>query len=364
MTIGIGGAGSKLAAKLDPKTTVVNVSDNELHKVEAGKRILAAVHTDRGQFRGSRKDPDIGKEAYQSIRRELTSLSRGDIVFASTGGGTGNGIASALLEDITDMDEVLGADKTSFVFVLPYPKLESTEFVNNTITFLTKPLSQAIDKGNTGNIMLFSNKLKFENRIAEDVYNQMIVDSLKVFLAIPEKNANLKLLDGHIDDEDFNLYKSRPFFNHFTYFDYSPSESFEQQLAQNYNPLLLPPENPIEALFLLEVPSGWDSTIFYNILDHFSSLKVTPVYSVVENPELQRPFVTISLLYSRKPAELLEDFNDISRMYAKEKVKKSVEQHVELKTTAVNMTSEAKKMVRAKGGDEEILNVLKRLGKL
>ena len=45
-------------------------------------------------------------------------------------------------------------------------------------------------------------------------------------------------------------------------------------------------------------------------------------------------------------------------------MKKSVEQHVELKATAVNLTTEAKKVVRARGGDEEILNVLKRLGKL
>ena len=66
----------------------------------------------------------------------------------------------------------------------------------------------------------------------------------------------------------------------------------------------------------------------------------------------------------RKPAELLHDFNQISHMYAKEKVKKSVEQHVELKATAVNLKAEVKRAIKATGADEEILQVLKRLGKL
>ena len=36
MTIGIGGAGSKIAAKLDSQAVLVNVSETELNKVPGG----------------------------------------------------------------------------------------------------------------------------------------------------------------------------------------------------------------------------------------------------------------------------------------------------------------------------------------
>lgn len=364
MTIGIGGAGSRLAAKLDPGATIVNVSETELSKVEAGPRLLAAVHTEHGQFRGSRKNPTIGQDAYLSIKRELQTLSRGDLVFSSTGGGTGNGITSALLGDLAQAGDIPPSSKTRFALVLPYAALEPAEYVRNTIDFLQGPLSDAIDSGNTGNIVLFSNRMKFEGRLPEESYNQMLVDSLSVFLAVPDKNDDLRLLDGHIDHEDFSLFCSRPFFNHFTYFDFDPAVPFAEQLEGNANPLLLPPEAPIEALFLLEVPAGGDPTAFYDILQYFVDLNVSPVYSVVENPERDAPFVTVALLYSRKPAELLEDFNLISEKHVQAKVRKSLEQHVVLPRLEVNVAREAEKAARQRGDEEDVLTVLKRLGKL
>lgn len=365
MTIGIGGAGSKVAAKLDSSATIVNVSETELGKIEeVGQRILATVHTTHGQFRGSRKNPEIGHDAYLSVRRELLELIRGNMVFSSTGGGTGNGITTGLLSDLAQADNVPSSDKTFFALILPYASLEPAEFVRNTITFLQGPLSDAIDSGNTGNITLFSNRLKFESRYSEAAYNTMMVDSLNVFLAVPAKNESLTLLDGHIDHEDFALFTSRPYFNHFTYFDYDPEKSFSDQLASNANPLLLPPEAPIEALFLLEVPAGGDATQFYDILQHFVDCNVSPVYSVVENPDLKQPFVTVSLLYSRKPAELLDDFNKVSEKHAQAKVEKSLEQHVPLPRLEVNMEKEAKRAAKQRGTGEDVLSVLKRLGKL
>ena len=176
---------------------------------------------------------------------------------------------------------------------------------------------------------------------------------------------SFRLLDGHIDFEDFDLYLSKPYFNHFTYFDYDPDEDFQKQLDANINPYLLPPEKPIEALFLLEVPSGGDPTLFYDILKHFAKENVTPVYSVVENPELDKPFVTLSLLYSRKPAELVDDFNRISHAHTQARVRKSLEQHVALPVLEVNLESETKRQGKQQGADEtEILTVLRRLGKL
>ncbi len=365
MTIGIGGAGGKLASKLNNGATLVNVSEAELNKQEAGRRILAVVHAAKGQLYGSRKNPQIGREAFQGIKREIMSLCRGDILFSSTGGGTGNGITAGILDELSVAEDVPAAEKTVFALILPYAKLEPAEFVRNTIDFLRQPLSEAIDSGNTGNIMLFTNALKFESRLSEAKFNQMIVDSLKVFLSIPDKGERLPLLDGHIDREDFNLYSSRPFFNHFTYFDYDPDTAFQKQLEANLNPLLLPPDNAIEGLFLLEVPEGGDPTIFYPILEFFSKNNVSPVYGVVENPELEEPFVTVSLLYARKPAELVDDFNHISEAHAKAKVRKSLEQHVALPKLEVNLEREAKRVGRQRGAeDTEVLTVLRRLGKL
>lgn len=365
MAIGIGGAGGKVAAKLDSQATLVNVSETELNKVVGGgRRIVAPVHAASGQFRGSRKNPEIGQDAYYTIRREMHELIRGNMVFSSTGGGTGNGITTGILKDITAVEEIAVADKTFFCFILPYDKLESAEFVKNSIDFMTGPLAGAIDSGNTGNIVLFSNRLKFEEKIAEDRYNQMIVDSLNVLMSVPEKNDTLRLLDGHIDHEDFALFISKPFFNHFNYFTYDPNESFEKQLEANGNPLLLEPEAAIEALFLLEVPEGGDSTIFYDILQYFASKKVSPIYSVVENPQISAPFITVSRLYSRKPYELVDDFNRVNEQHAQAKVEKSLDQHVVLPKLEVNLENEAKRAGRQKGVGEDVLATLKRLGKL
>ena len=366
MTIGIGGAGSKLAVRLDADATVVNVSVAEMSKVPAAERLLAVVHAEHGQLRGSRKDPDIGRDAYLSVKRELLDRIRGDLLFSSTGGGTGIGITASILADLAgEAAAVPAQDKTFFALVLPYAKLEPAEYVNNTIVFLQDSLSAAIDSGNTGNIVLFSNRLKFESRLSESAYNDMITDALRVFSAVPRKNEELVLLDGHIDYEDFTVYKARPYFNHFTYFDYDPDEGFAAQFDANHNPLLLPPESPIEALFLLEVPAGGDPTLLYDILEYFTGHNVAPVYSVVENPDIKKPFVTVSVLYSRKPAELLEDFNRVSEAHTKTKVRKSLEQHVSLPKLEVNLETEAKRVAAQRGGDEsDILVILKRLGKL
>ena len=365
MAIGIGGAGGKIAAKLDSQATLVNVSETEMGKVNGGgRRILAPVHAANGQFRGSRKNPSIGEDAYRTIRREMKELIRGNMVFSSTGGGTGNGITTGILKDIAAVDEIAVPDKTFFSLVLPYDKLESAEFVENSINFLSGPLATAIDSGNTGNIVLFSNRLKFTEKIAEDRYNQMMVDSLKVFLSIPDKNDSMRLLDGHIDHEDFALYISKSFFNHFSHFNYDPSVSFEEQLEEHSNPLLLPPEAALAALFLLEVPEGGDPTIFYDILEYFASKKVSPIYSVVENPALRTPFITVSQLYSRKPLELVDDFTRINETHVQAKVEKSIEQHVVLPKLEVNLDEEAKRAGKEKGVGEDVLATLKRLGKL
>ena len=122
---------------------------------------------------------------------------------------------------------------------------------------------------------------------------------------------------------------------------------------------------PIGSMFLLEVPNDMDHTIFYNILDHFASIKVAPMYSVVRNPNIDKPFVTVSQLYSRKPMDLVNDFNRISEESTKAKIEKSLEQYVQFETMEVNFKEEAKKVADEKGqNQDEILSVLKRLGKL
>lgn len=364
MTLGIGGAGCKLAALLDESAVLVNVSETELSKVPGvGPRILASLHAGKGQFKGSRKDRRLGLDAYLSVKRELLSLIKGNMVFSSTGGGTGNGIVSGILGDLAEEERIPTEDKTFFALLLPFAKLESSEFVSNTSEFLAGPLAGAIDSGNTGNIVLFSNRVKFEKRLSEQKYNDMLIESLRVFMAIPDKNDALRLLDGHIDHEDFALFTSKPYFNHYTYFDYNPEISFEKQLNQQPNQLLLAPEAPIEALFLLEVPEGGDPTMFYNIVEYFTEKKVSPIYSVVENPSLKVPFITVSLLYSRKPAELVNDFNKIAEGHAQAKVQKSLDQYVSLEKLAVNMDNEARAAVKLRG-EEDVLAILKRLGKL
>ncbi len=365
MAIGIGGAGSKLACELNPESTIVNVSETEMSKLAAESRILASVHSVRGQMRGSRKDPRIGRDAFLSIREELLHRVEGELVVCSTGGGTGNGITAGLLQALAQREHIQPADKTSFALILPYAKLEPAEFVDNTIEFLQGALSEVIDSGNSGNIFLFSNRLKFETRQTEKEYNQALVSSLRRYNMIPEKGDKLKLLDGHIDYEDFALYNAKPYFNHFTEFSFDPNATYEKQLRNNLNPYLLPPESPIEALFLLEVPPEGEISSFYDILEYYASQSVTPVYGVVENPELEKHHITVSTLYSRKPMELVEDFNQVSHRHTQAKVRKSIEQHVPLPKLQVNLENEAKKEAKQRGTNEEdIIKVLQRLGKI
>jgi len=366
MTIGIGGAGSKLAAILDGDATLINVSETELNKVEGGgRRIIAPVSAANGQFKGSRKSPQIGLDAYRALRRELQEMVKGEKIFSSTGGGTGNGILTGILEDLTQRESIPLEEKTFFGLVLPYAPMESSEFVLNTTEFLSGPLAEAIDSGNTGNVVLFSNRVKFEKKLSEENYNRMLAESLKEFLAIPGKNERYRLLDEHIDYEDFASYLSKPYFNHFTSFHYDAGKSFGEQLLAHANPLLLPPEEAIEAMFVLEVPRSGEATKFYSILEYFVGNKVSPVYSVLENPELETPLVTVSLLYSRKPAELVEDFNRISEEHVQVKVERSLEQHIQLPKLNVNLESEAKRVMSRKGqAQDDILATLKRLGKI
>lgn len=371
MSIGIGGAGSKLASLLDSGScTVVNVSETELSKVEAQKKILAVTHSARGQFKGAGRDPSVGKTAFVSISDEIFTLIKGDIVFASTGGGTGNGICSTLLKKIAMEEEIFHNDRTMFCLALPFHG-ESPDFVENTIDFLMDPVSEAIDSGNTGNIALFSNKMKFEARISENDYNQMIVSSLANFLAIPYKGDKFGLLDGHIDYEDFKVYMSRSYFNHFTEFSYDTNRPFGDQLRENFNTLLLLPERAIEALFLLEVPDPSMAPMLYNILDYFQEDDVRPVYGVVHNPDLEQPNITVSLLYSRKPRELVEDFKQTADRLTRKKLKKSIEQFVKLESRPLDITAQIRRIAEtpAEEGQEQppsndVLDVLKRLKKL
>ncbi len=366
MTIGIGGAGSKLSTQLDPATsTIINVSDIELEKFDAHTKLRAVAHSTRAQLRGARKDPSIGRDAFYSVREKLTDIIRNDIVFSSTGGGTGNGLCTELLDYLSGLDSVPIVDKTMFVFVLPYPELEASEFVDNTLQFLEGPVSRAIDAGNTGNLILFSNQQKFLTRLQEDDYNRLMLDSLQEFLVIPEKGARFDHLDGNIDFEDFHLYTAKPYFNHFCRFDFDPGASFEKQLKSNYNNLLLAPEGTIEAMFLLEVPDADQAVAFYDILDYFAKDNVSPTYSVVHNPDIKKPSITVSILYSRKPLELVDDFNVISGKRKRTRVKKSLDQYVTLTKLEIDMTDETRKAAKDVDQDgEEIINVLKRIGKL
>ena len=366
MTIGIGGAGSKLASLMDSETaTIVNVSQSELEKTAAKNKILAVAHSTRGQFQGAGKDPNVGKTAYISISDEIYELIKGTIVFTSTGGGTGNGISSVLLDKVTHQESVSLNDKTVFGFVLPYVERENAEYVENTVDFLKGPVSEAIDSGNTGNIMLFSNKLKFTGRIAEHDYNTLMVSSLKNFLAIPHKGDQLELLDGHIDHEDFRVYLSKPYFNHFCQFEYTPDLPFIDLLQENFNQLLLPPEQPIEAMFLLEVPDREQTSYFYNLLDYFADDDVKPSYGVVLNPNLEKPILSLSLLYSRKPKELVDDFSHMAERMTQKKLKKTISQFVRLEERRLNVEEEVRK-IEEKDEQEgnSVLDVLARLKKL
>lgn len=234
MSIGIGGAGSKLATLLDRGLcTIVNVSESEMSKVTAANRLLAVSHSVRGQFKGAGKNPEIGKTALIPICEELWSIIKGNMVLTASGGGSGNGITTELLKRIAAQESVPLEDRTLFCFVLPYADREAAEYVENTITFLLDPVSEAIDSGNTGNIILFSNRIKFEGRISESDFNEMLIASFRKFLVIPYKGDEMRLLDGHIDHQDFNVFKTKPYFNHFTQFDFNLAVSFEAQLKEN-----------------------------------------------------------------------------------------------------------------------------------
>ena len=129
----------------------------------------------------------------------------------------------------------------------------------------------------------------------------------------------------------------------------------------HHNPLLVAPEDPIEAMFLLEVPVGGDSTIFYNIVEYFNGLGVKPIYSVAENPAVKSPHVTVALLYSRKPAELVQDFNKVAEEQAQTKVRKTIDQFVQVEQLQVDLEDEARK---ANAGQDDILAMLKRIHKI
>ena len=230
---------------------------------------------------------------------------------------------------------------------------------------LNKLYNNWIDGYKEGKLLVVDvNKLKFADKIGEDAYNQMIVDSLNVFMAIPQKNETMKLLELHIDQEDFAAYIAKPYFNHFCYFDYDRTKDLGVQIKANANSLLLPPEEAIEVMFLLEVPPGQDHTMFYDIMQYYSKLKSPPVYSVVENPALQRPFLTLSMLYSRKPIEVLEEYNQKNVDNKDAIVQRSINQYVNLQKVAVDMDDEAKRAGAEKGINSEVLNSLRRIGKL
>jgi hypothetical protein len=364
MSIGIGGAGSKLASLMAPESaTIVNVSQTELDKTPARNKILAVAHSSRGKFQGAGKNPEVGRTAFNSISEEIYELIKGEVVFTATGGGTGNGVASVLLNRIADESAISLNDKTVFGFILPYVEMESAEFVENTVDFLMGPVSKAIDSGNTGNMILFSNKLKFEARIPEHDYNTMLASGLTQFLTIPEKGDRLELLDGHVDHEDFRVYLSKPYFNHFCQFEYTPNRPFAELLKENYNPTLLPPEQPIEAMFLLEVPDRQMTASFYTILDYFATDMVKPAYGVVHNPELKRPMITLSLLYSRKPKELVDDFCHMMERMTQKKIKKTISQFVKLEEHRMNVEDEVRK-IQQDDSQNSVLEVLGRLKKL
>lgn len=365
MSIGIGGAGSKLASLLGPeRATIVNVSQTELDKTAAQNKILAVAHSSRGKFQGAGKNPEVGRTAFNSISEEIYELIKGEIVFTSTGGGTGNGVASVLLNKISGEPSIPLNDKTMFAFVLPYVELESAEFVGNTVDFLMGPVSQAIDSGNTGNIILFSNKLKFQGRIPEHDYNTMMVTGLNNFLSIPRKGDELELLDGHVDHEDFRVYLSKPYFNHFCQFEYTPNRPFADLLRENYNQMLLPPEQPIEAMFLLEVPDRSLTSCFYDILDYFAVDHVKPTYGVVLNPQVKKPVLTLSLLYSRKPKELVDDFCNMVEQMTRATLKKTINQFVQLEEHKINVEETVRKIESVDETSRSVLEVLGRLKKL
>ncbi len=220
--------------------------------------------------------------------------------------------------------------------------------------------------------MLFSNKTKIEKRLPENDFNRLIINSILEFLAIPKKGEMYKPLDGHIDYEDFKVFKSKPYFNHFFSFNYTPDRTLADIFEENYNELLLLPEKPIEAMFLMEVPEESQANLFYNIMDYFADDEVIPIYSVVHNPEIFEPRVTMSLLYSRKPKELVDDFRKMADKLTRRKLKKSIEQFVKLESKDLDIKAEVRKITTENpeennqnenqdNNGDEVLDILKRL---
>ena len=363
MIIGIGGAGSKITSKLQEENScIINVSKSELDKIEVKKKILAFVHTENGLLDGAKKNQEIGKIAFQTIKKDLLKISKGSLIISSTGGGSGSGIVSSLLDELNNNENILDSEKIRFLFILPYANLEAQEYIDNTIKLLEDKLFPNIENGNIGNVYLFSNNFKFIKKISEIQYNHMITEAMKKFNEIPQKGERLELLEGHIDKEDFQAFQTKSFFNYFTYFYYDPTIDFKVQLEKNKNPFLLNPSTPIEALFLLEIPENIEVTIFYNILLYFSELGVNPTYSVVRNPELQKPFITVSLLYSSKPQTLIENFKETSDQLIKNKVNKVLNQDKEYQK--LNTKLETDNFKKYDGDENEVLKVLKRIGKI
>ena len=131
-----------------------------------------------------RKNPSLGQAAFRSIRDRVLDQAQGSLVMTSTGGGTGNGICTRLLFEIADRPDVPEDERTCFAFLLPFATKEPAEYVKNTIDFLAGPVSVALDSGNTGNMFLFSNRLKFEKKYSEKHFNTLLVESLQSFLTV------------------------------------------------------------------------------------------------------------------------------------------------------------------------------------
>ena len=113
MTVGIGGAGCKIAAKLDEDAVLVNVSETELNKVPGGgRRILAGLRAGRGQFKGSRKDREIGLDAYLSVKRELLETDQGKYGVQLNRRRYRKRITSGILQDLTKEENIATEDKT------------------------------------------------------------------------------------------------------------------------------------------------------------------------------------------------------------------------------------------------------------
>ncbi len=365
MSVGIGGAGSKLSAQLSADNVIVNVSEAELNKVPAAEKLLAVLHSERGQRRGCRKNPSLGRESFASIRTRIMDLVRGNLVFASAGGGTGNGICSMILSEIAAQPAIAEEERTRFALLMPSPEHEPAEYVRNSIEFLTGPLSAAMDSGNAGNIFLLSNREKFRRRMPEHDFNEAVVASLRNFLEIPRRGEELELLEGHIDYEDFDLYLAKPYFNHFTAFEFDANEPFAAALQRAANPYLLPADTAIEALFFLELPPDADRGLFYPILDALAGQRLAPVYSVAINPRRSRPFISVSQLYGRKPDLLVKDLQAAALGHQQERIRKSLEQQVVLTTPDVDLEEEARIEAKKAGkSEDDILSVLRRLGKL